>query len=549
MLGNLSRAFAGRKQESAALGEEGETARRESQKFDLDEPLDPKLANRPLEPGSGAPDLNAIMRRVREERNNPARQTDTDAAKADFIAAARRAAQAAAAEADILKRHSDMGAPSQRFSIGAFIKARRKPMLLAATAIMIVLAGLQLGKAFMRDSGEQSATGPVREMPAPGTATSSLQVESKAEETDLAATASEMGAPRQAGSSASEAAPANAPATQLMAKAIPAAPAPAAAGAAPADDAAASDEKTSALTVDNVSTAAASPTEPNAAAIEVPVEAGPVTLREAAEGGDSKALYEIAARYAEGRGVTADMAAAAKWYELSAELGFAPAQYRIGNFYEKGLGVSRDIAKAKTWYQLAATSGNASAMHNLAVLFAMGADGVADNDSAALWFKRAAELGVTDSQFNLGILAAKGVGMKQDLEESYKWFALVAKTGDQDAASKRDEVAKSLKPEQLERARAAAELWKPKAADPEANIVEIPESWQESHTTTAGINARQAVQTVQHILNKNGYDAGSADGIMGEKTKLAVEAFQSDNGLHPTGQIDEALVNALLARK
>ena len=44
-------------------------------------------------------------------------------------------------------------------------------------------------------------------------------------------------------------------------------------------------------------------------------------------------------------------------------------------------------------------------------------------------------------------------------------------------------------------------------------------------------------------------EAWRADGIMGEKTKLAVEAFQSDNGLHPTGQIDEALVNALLARK
>jgi len=242
------------------------------------------------------------------------------------------------------------------------------------------------------------------------------------------------------------------------------------------------------------------------------------------------------------------MAAAAKWYELSAELGFAPAQYRIGNLYEKGAGVSRDIAKAKTWYQLAAASGNASAMHNLAVLFAMGADGVADNDSAAIWFKRAAEHGVADSQFNLGILAAKGVGMKQDLEESYKWFALVAKTGDKDAASKRDEVAKLLKPEQLERAQAAAELWKPRAVDPEANIVEIPESWQESNTTTAGIDAKQAVQTVQSILNKNGYDAGSADGIMGERTKLAVEAFQSDNGMPATGQINEALVNALLAR-
>ncbi|RVC65158.1 peptidoglycan-binding protein, partial [Mesorhizobium sp. M2A.F.Ca.ET.046.02.1.1] len=44
---------------------------------DIDEPLDPKAANRPLEPGSGAPDLNAIMKRVRDERGGqPARRTD-----------------------------------------------------------------------------------------------------------------------------------------------------------------------------------------------------------------------------------------------------------------------------------------------------------------------------------------------------------------------------------------------------------------------------------------------------------------------------------------
>ncbi|TIT43585.1 MAG: sel1 repeat family protein, partial [Mesorhizobium sp.] len=145
------------------------------------------------------------------------------------------------------------------------------------------------------------------------------------------------------------------------------------------------------------------------------------------------------------------------------------------NFYEKGIGVARDVKKAKTWYQLAAEQGNASAMHNLAVLFAMAADGVTDNESAAHWFQAAADLGVKDSQFNLGILAAKGVGMKQNLEESYKWFALVAKTGDKDAAAKRDEIAKALRPEQLERARAVTELWKAKPLDPAANSADIPE--------------------------------------------------------------------------
>ncbi len=165
-----------------------------------------------------------------------------------------------------------------------------------------------------------------------------------------------------------------------------------------------------------------------------------------------------------------------------------------------------------------------------------------DNDAAARWFVKAAELGVKDSQFNLGILAAKGVGMQQNLEESYKWFALVAKTGDKDAASKRDEIANALRPEQLERARATTELWKPKALDPEANTVEIPDSWQENHDKTASIDMKKAVLNIQAILNKNGYDAGNPDGVMGGKTKTAIAAFQKANDMEPTGEIDEKLV-------
>ena len=269
--------------------------------------------------------------------------------------------------------------------------------------------------------------------------------------------------------------------------------------------------------------------EPPRSSIDVPAEAGPVALREAAEAGDPKALFEIGARYAEGRGMKADMAQAAKWYEKSAELGFAPAQYRIGNFYEKGIGVERDVAKAKTWYQLAAEQGNASAMHNLAVLFAMGADGTADNESAARWFTQAAELGVKDSQFNLGILAAKGVGMPQNLEESYKWFALVAKTGDKDAAAKRDEIANALRPEQLERARAAAELWKPKPLDPKPTRSTSRNPGRRAHDQTASVDMKKAVRNIQAILNKNGYDAGNAGRRDGRQDQ------DRDHGL-PEGQ-------------
>ncbi|MBZ9862820.1 peptidoglycan-binding protein [Mesorhizobium sp. CA12] len=581
MFSGLARAFKGKKEADTQLLA-GAAPAGDVPNVDIDEPLDPKAANRPLEPGSGAPDLNAIMKRVRDERGGqPVKRNESDAAKSDFIAAARRAAQAAAAEADTLKRQSTLTGPVKALRIGDLLKARRKPILMAAAAIMMALAGLQLGKAFLSDPVETA-----NNQPAPVVSPQTVDTETAQDESgaarpvrqaepvkDAALAASTSSSPENAAAMPAEPAPAPvalaapaAPVPAPMASATPPEPAAAAVSAADTDgdtqpmakdpmtaSPAAEGAAASTPTATSVDTTGAVPpagSQAAAAKFDIPSEIGPVALHDAAAGGDAKALFEIGSRYAESRGVKEDMKAAAKWYEQSAELGFAPAEYRIGNFYEKGIGVARDIKKAKTYYQLAAEQGNASAMHNLAVLFAMAADGVTDNESATHWFQEAADLGVKDSQFNLGILAAKGVGMKQNLEESYKWFALVAKTGDKDAAAKRDEIANALRPEQLERARAATELWKAKPLNAAANSADVPESWQDSTPqTTAGIDMKKAVKNIQLILNKNGYDAGGADGVMGGKTKTAIMAFQTDNKMKPTGEIDAPLVKALLAHK
>lgn len=526
LLGGLARVLTGRGKstEEAPVAETGAEFAAEADHA-LDAPLDPELANQPLEPGSGAPDLNAIMRRVRDERGQKEGTDSRDASKADFIAAARRAAQAAAAEADMLKKGGSVERtlPKGKFRFGSLTRSKSKPILMAAGAIVIALAGLQLGKAFM--SSPQVA----QSDPAPQVVAEAA--ETFGEDEDLDALIAEADDDTWEDEAAVEpATPSVRQAMQTPVRADSSDPVTNSAPprAAPAVEPAATEQ----ITI---------PT--------IPDSAGPLPLREAAASGDAKALFEIGARYSEGRGVNADNAEAARWYTLSAELGFAPAQYRIGNFLEKGVGVGRDLAKAKNWYQLAAAQGNASAMHNLAVLFAMGTDGVSDNESAARWFLEAAELGVRDSQFNMGILAAKGVGMPQNLEESYKWFALVAKGGDKDAVGKRDEVANAMTPEQLERARANAELWRARQIKPEANQVEIPDEWQEADERTASIDMSQAIRNIQLILNKNGYDAGTADGVMGARTKSAISRFQSDNGLEANGKIDAQLVQLLLDRR
>ncbi|MBW8318622.1 MAG: peptidoglycan-binding protein, partial [Rhizobium sp.] len=159
-----------------------------------------------------------------------------------------------------------------------------------------------------------------------------------------------------------------------------------------------------------------------------------------------------------------------------------------------------------------------------------------------------ADLGVSDSQFNLAILYARGNGVPQDLEASYKWFALVAKEGDKDAAQKRDEVANSMKPEQLEKARAVVDLWKAKPLDVNANSANVPDEWVGKGLKTASVDMKKAIRNIQAILGKNGFDAGTPDGVMGAKTVSAIKAFQTSIGQEPTGQVSDKLVNELLAR-
>jgi localization factor PodJL len=532
-------------------------------------PIDTIHANQPLEPGSGAPDLNSIMQRVREERNARGDKGTDSVVKSDLIAAARRAAQAAAAEAEILKKASGKADAKQKSGLSELISKQRKPLLMAISALIVAIAGLQFGRAFLAGETDQAEPQTATAIEAPIEpekleAKSGEKIESpsaSAAPADPAAASVRVIDKPASATDAMMAPSANAPAMQLPKTET---------SAEPGIDTMSSETAIAAqdgkLETPDTPSAAVSPkmgekpvasqdmaaVGPTAKASDLPpAEAGPVALREAAASGDPKAMFEIGSRYAEGRGVTKDLAQAATYYTKAADAGFAPAQFRIGSFHEKGLGVERDASKAKTFYQMAAEQGNASAMHNLAVLYAMGAAGPADNDSAAEWFVKAAEFGIKDSQYNLGILAAKGLGVKQSLEDSYKWFALAAKAGDKDAASKRDEIANAMRPEQLAKARAAADLWKAKAPDANSNGIEIPESWRESQGQTAGIDKadmKKAVRNIQLILAKSGYDVGTPDGVMGGKTKKAIAAYQAANGMKATGEVDEELVKSLLAK-
>jgi len=46
------------------------------------------------------------------------------------------------------------------------------------------------------------------------------------------------------------------------------------------------------------------------------------------------------------------------------------------------------------------------------------------------------------------------------------------------------------------------------------------------------------VKAVQKLLNSRGYPTGYPDGWLGPVTTIAIQKFQNDNGLYPTGIVD-----------
>lgn len=73
----------------------------------------------------------------------------------------------------------------------------------------------------------------------------------------------------------------------------------------------------------------------------------------------------------------------------------------------------------------------------------------------------------------------------------------------------------------------------------------------EAHTHHNGVCpyassvSRTTIKQVQKKLNRSGYNCGTADGVMGTKTKRAVKRFQRDNNLKADGVIGQQTLAAL----
>lgn len=476
-------------------------------------PIDPDLPpDQPLEPGSGPPRVRPGARiAVSEAALGPARPAPAAPAgnKSSFIAAARRAAQAAVTEAashlpgSASAEPPDEDAPSGR---GKLMK-RMKSLFVAASIVAGVIGTVQiLGNMVHRP---------------PTPVTKDLK------KSEVEATKNEPATATEEDSAAPDAPAANPLATSKQIDRVPPPTVPAAPGAPslgsvpfntnqnipglpsllapPTLNPPAANDVTGSIPKPQKNQPAPRQPEATGPAVyndRLPIAIGGPRLRNAAAAGDSAAAYEIATRFAEGRGVPASLDDAARWYERAASKGLVPAQFRYASLLEKGQGVRKDLSQARKLYLAAAAKGNAKAMHNLAVLYAEGIDGRPDYATAAQWFTKAALHGVPDSQYNLGVLAARGLGTQKNLAESYKWFALAAAQGDKEAARKRDEVAGQIDAKSLAAAQQAVSSFVPEKQPQDAIAVPAPQGgWDNGTATPAQGKLRSATPLSLGALN------------------------------------------------
>ena len=135
---------------------------------------------------------------------------------------------------------------------------------------------------------------------------------------------------------------------------------------------------------------------------------------------------------------------------LRAETGNPEAQYAYGMMLAQGgTGEATDIAESVKWLEKAAEQGHARAQYELALALKLGRGTLQDYSAAGKWFRTAARSGHVGAQYHMGRLHRIGEGGSLDLVRAYAWFNRAAAQGHGAARGARDEIAASLKPEQL----------------------------------------------------------------------------------------------------
>jgi hypothetical protein len=268
--------------------------------------------------------------------------------------------------------------------------------------------------------------------------------------------------------------------------------------------------------------------------------------------GDPYAQFMLARLYHQGPGrVTLDLEAAYRWYSRAADQGYEPARIYVLLLNAQGLGGATLQENAIKELRQLAEQGDLWGQLALGDIFYEGKGVLQDFAEALEWYELAARQGHAPAQSHLGHMHFRGEGTRRDHALAYAWLNIAVSNSSPGESRNaiveaRDRVAALLTPDQLAHAQ---NLAKTLLLSPQ------PEKSRSEQTTLASTPKQSApvpnerVRGVQRGLAVLGYSPGPEDGILGSKTRAAIESFQADRGIPMTGEISDDLHReVLLAR-
>ncbi|MEO1224720.1 MAG: peptidoglycan-binding protein [Pseudomonadota bacterium] len=257
-------------------------------------------------------------------------------------------------------------------------------------------------------------------------------------------------------------------------------------------------------------------------------------LADAALRGDAPAQQELGSRYAEGVGVEQSYELAYYWFAQAAEQGVVDAIYNLGVMNDRGLGTERNQEQAFSLFLRAAEAGHPRAQLATGLSYAQGSGVEPDLTLATQWLQAASASGNPRGAFYMGRLFERGIDGAPDLAAAAGWYRIAADAGDNDAARA------------LERLVGEDGEGPLAAVTSPGDRVPLPETLPTPVAAGAAEPVdREGIREIQTLLSELGFSPGPADGIMGNRTRSAIQAYQRLIGTPVTGEADTQLLARL----
>lgn len=211
---------------------------------------------------------------------------------------------------------------------------------------------------------------------------------------------------------------------------------------------------------------------------------------------------------------------AQKWLESAAMQGHGDAAFALG---ERQVELGRQVE----WFSMAAAIGQVDAQYALGDAYLNGRGTAIEPAWGLSWLERAARAGHAKAQFAFGVAMATGMTGAPQRSEGLVWLLIAQKNGYEHADPVISTLKARLSKTVIGQSRTRANAW--------------------TNELSGDAENRALVRFVQYALGRMGFQAGLADGLSGDRTGQAIQAFRKAQGLGE-GAIDGRMVDILRER-